>query len=85
MTGNLNSVFSSWESGLKLNVFLHLFFLLDLCFPTLLEKRIEQLLPLSPNLPFQYRPVSHLLEKQVNQAYSRKKRLSPGRGVLKLA
>ena len=44
LTGNLNSVF---ESGLELHFFLHLFFLLYLCFPPLLEKRIEQLLPQS--------------------------------------
>ena len=42
-----------WESGLKLHVFVHLFFLLYLYFPDSLEKRIEQLSPQSPNLPFQ--------------------------------
>ena len=36
-----------WESGLKLHVFVHLFFLLYLYFPASLEKRIEQLLPQS--------------------------------------
>ena len=44
LTGNLNAVFSPWESGLELHVFLHLFFLLDSYFPRLLDKRIEQLL-----------------------------------------
>ena len=44
LTGNLNSVFSRWECGLELHVFLHWFYLLYLYFPPLLEKGIEQLL-----------------------------------------
>ena len=57
LTRNLNSVFSQWESGLELHVFLHRFFLLYLYFPPLLEKRIDQLLPQShePTLSIQTR------------------------------
>lgn len=46
MTGNLTWAFYDGKFGLKLHVFLHLFFLLDLYFPPLVEKRIEQLFPL---------------------------------------
>ncbi len=42
------------ESGLESHIFLHLFFLLELYFPPLLEKKSSNLLPQSPNLPFQY-------------------------------
>ena len=49
-----------WESGLKLHVFVHLFFLLYLYFPAFLEKRIEQLLYQSPNPPFQLEPKAGL-------------------------
>ena len=41
------------EKWLGIAYFLHLFFLLDLYFPPLLEKRIEQIVSQSPNLPFQ--------------------------------
>ncbi len=44
LTWKLNAKFSPWESSLELHVFLHIFFLLDVYFPPLLENRIEQFL-----------------------------------------
>ena len=54
LAGNLNLVFLPWESGFGLHVFLHLFFIIIPVFPATSRKRIEQLLPQSPNLPFHY-------------------------------
>ena len=48
-----SSVFTMGK-WLGIAYFPHLFFLLDLYFPPLLEKSIEQLLPQSPNLTFQF-------------------------------
>ncbi len=45
LTGNLAQAFLGWESGLELHIFLHLFFLLDLYFPPLLEKESSSVLP----------------------------------------
>ena len=39
LTGISNSVFSPWESGLALHVFLHRFFLLSMYFRIFLEKK----------------------------------------------
>ena len=44
LTGNLNSVFSSWECGLESQIFSTSVFLIIDAFPRLIEKRIEQLL-----------------------------------------
>lgn len=59
---NSNSVFSPWDSGLELHLFLHLFFLINLYFPTHLEKGLSNFLPHSPGLPCQVGAEGGVLE-----------------------